>query len=80
MPLHLFYEPQLWYIADQSGSAKEAVSLKIGKNIEMLACFICVRTQGRILIDIAIIYYYIYSSFSVDKLKHIINIIQKHIK
>ena len=80
LSLHLFYEPWLWYIANQSGSAKEAVSLKIGKNIEMLACFICVRTQDRILIDIVIIYYYIYSSFSVDKLKYIINIIQKHIK
>ena len=32
----LFYEPRLRYIANQSGSAKETVSLKISKNIEML--------------------------------------------
>ena len=35
----LFYEPRLWYIANQSGSAKETVSPKIGENIEMLVCF-----------------------------------------
>ena len=49
---HLFYEPQLWYIVNQSGSAKETVSPKIGKNIEMLVCFICMGTQDRTLIDI----------------------------
>ena len=48
----LFYEPRSRYIANQSGSAKETVSPKIGENIERLVCFICVRTQGRILIDI----------------------------
>ena len=35
--LHVFYELRLWHIVNQSGSAKETVSLKIGKNIEMLA-------------------------------------------
>ena len=60
----LFYEPQLWYIVDQSGSAKQAVSPKIGENIEVLVCFICVRTQDRFLIDIVIIYYYLFFIFS----------------
>ena len=32
--------------------SKETVSLKIGKNIEMLVCFICMGTQDRTLIDI----------------------------
>ena len=32
--------------------SKETVSLKTGKNIEMLVCFICMGTQDRILIDI----------------------------
>ena len=36
LSLHLFYEPRLQYIANQSGSAKETVSPKIGENIEML--------------------------------------------
>ena len=72
----LFYEPRLWYIVNQNGSAKETVSPKISKNIEMLVCFICVGTQDRILICIDIIII-IYSSFSVGKLKCIINIIQK---
>ena len=40
VPLHLFYKPQLWYIANQSGSAKEIVSPKIGKNIEMFVLFV----------------------------------------
>ena len=40
------------YIANQSGSAKETVSPKIGENIEMLVCFICMGTQDRTLIDI----------------------------
>ena len=48
----LFYEPRSRYIANQSGSAKETVSPKIGKNIEMLVCFICMRTQDRTLTDI----------------------------
>ena len=48
----LFYKPRLGYMTNQSGSAKETVSLKIGKNIEMLVCFICMVTQDRIPIDI----------------------------
>ena len=48
----LFYKPQLRCIANQSGSAKETVSPKIGKNVEMLVCFICVATWDRTLIDI----------------------------
>ena len=41
------------YIANQSGSAKETVSPKIGENIKMVVCFICIGTQDRItLIDI----------------------------
>ena len=36
----------------QSGSAKKTVSQKIGKNIKMLVCFICMGTQDRTLIDI----------------------------
>ena len=43
---------QSWYIVDQSGSAKETAGLKIGENIEMLVCFICIGTQDRTLIDI----------------------------
>ena len=52
LSLHLFYEPQLQYIVNQSGSSKETVSLKIGKNIEVLVCFIFMGTQDRTLIDI----------------------------
>ena len=52
LSLHLFYAPWLWYIANQSGSPKETASPKIGKNIEMLVCFICIGTQDRTLIDI----------------------------
>ena len=37
---------------NQSGSANETVSQKIGENIRMLVCFICIGTQGRTLIDI----------------------------
>ena len=48
----LFNEPRSRYIANQSGSAKETVSLKIGANIEMLICFICVGMQDRTLINI----------------------------
>ena len=48
----LFYDPRWRYIANQSGSAKETVSPKIGENIEMLVCFICMGTQDRTLIDI----------------------------
>ena len=36
------------HLANQSGSAKETVSLKIGKKIEMLLCFICIGTQDGI--------------------------------
>ena len=39
-------------MANQSESAKETVSPKIGKNIEMLVCFICMGTQDRTLINI----------------------------
>ena len=52
MSSHLFYEPQSWYIANQSGSAEETVSVKIGENIDMLVRFICVGTEDRILIGI----------------------------
>ena len=45
-----FYEPRSWYIANQSGSAKETVSPKIGENIDMLVYFICVGTPDRILV------------------------------
>ena len=38
--------------ANQSGSVKETVSPKIGENIEMLVCFICMGTQDRTLIYI----------------------------
>ena len=48
----LFYEPRSWYIANQRGSAKETVSPKIGENIDMLICFICMGAQDRTLIDI----------------------------
>ena len=48
----LFFEPRSRFIANQSGSAKETVSSKIGENIEMLVCFICIGTQDRTLIDI----------------------------
>ena len=50
LSLHIFYEPRSWYIdiANQSGSAKETVRSKIGENIEMLLCFICMATQDRI--------------------------------
>ena len=46
-----FYEPRSQYIANQNGSAKETVSPKIGENIEMLVCFICMGTQDRTSID-----------------------------
>ena len=52
LPSRLFYEPQLQYIPNQSESAKETVSPKIGKNIEMFVRFICMGTQNRSLIDI----------------------------
>ena len=35
----LFYKSQLRYITNQSGSAKETVSLKIGENIELFFLF-----------------------------------------
>ena len=75
LSLLLLYEHRLWYIANQSGSVKETVSWKIGKNIEMLLSFICTGTQNRILIAIIIIV--INSLFSVDKLKYIILIRKK---
>ena len=49
----LFYERRLQYITNESRSAKETASLKIGKNIEMLVCFVCMGTQDRTLIDIS---------------------------
>ena len=64
LSLRLFYEPRSQHIANHSGSAKETVSLKIGENIEMLVCFIFMETQGRILIDIVIICYYLFFIFS----------------
>ena len=48
----LFYKPRSQYVANQGGSNKQTVSPKIGKNIEMLVCFICMGTQDRPLIDI----------------------------
>ena len=60
----LFYEPRSRYIANQSGSAKETVSPKIGENIEMLVCCLCVGTQDRILTDIVIIHYYLFFIYS----------------
>ena len=51
LSLHLFYEFQLWYIANQIGSAKKIDCPNIGENIEMLVCFICMGTQDRTLID-----------------------------
>ena len=44
LSLHLFYKPQLQYITNEIGPAKETASPKIGENIEMLVCFICVAT------------------------------------
>ena len=41
-----FYEPRSQYIANQSGSAKETVSLKIGENIEILILFVWGRKTG----------------------------------
>ena len=40
LSFRLFYAPQSWYIdtTNQSGSAKETVSPKIGKSIEILVC------------------------------------------
>ena len=52
MSSRLVYEPRSHYIGNQSGSAKETVNSKIGENIEMLVCFICIGTQDRILTDI----------------------------
>ena len=49
---HLFYETQSQYIANESGSVNETVSPKMGKNIEMLVCFINMGTQDRTLTDI----------------------------
>ena len=61
---------------NQSGSAKETVSPKFGENIEILVCFICVgHKTGFWLILLSFVI--IYSSFSADKLKYIIHIIQK---
>ena len=51
LSLRLFYEPRLRYIADQSGSAKETASPKIGGNIDMLVYFICMGIQDGTLID-----------------------------
>ena len=48
----LLNELRLWYIANQSGSAKETGNPKIGENIEMLDYFICMGAQDRILINI----------------------------
>ena len=48
----LLYELRSQYIANQSGPAKETVRPKIGENIEMFVCFICMGTQDSTLIDI----------------------------
>ena len=42
----LFYDPCSWYIANQSGSAKETVSLKISENIEILILLVWGRKTG----------------------------------
>ena len=76
LSLRLLYEPRSQYIANQGGSAKETVSPKIGKNIEMSVCFICMGTQDKILIDIVINYLLLFI-YLADKLKCIIHIIQK---
>ena len=52
LSLCLFYEPRLRYIANQSESAKETVSPKIGNHIDMLVCFIFMGTQDKTLIHI----------------------------
>ena len=52
LSLSLFYDPRSRYIANQSGFAKETVSLKIGEKIETLVSFIYIGTQDRTLIDI----------------------------
>ena len=46
-----FYEPQSRYIANQNGSAIETGSPKIGVNIKILVCFICMGKQDRTLTD-----------------------------
>ena len=48
----LFYEPQSWHIVNQSGSARETVIPKIGKNIEMLVCFFLYGGTRQALTDI----------------------------
>ena len=60
----LFYEPRSQYIENQSGSAKDTVSWKIGKNIKMLVCFICMGTQDRTFIDIS---YHYQTTMNQDK-------------
>ena len=56
LSLPLFYEPQLWHKVNQSGSAKETVILKIGKNIKMLVVlFVWEHQTGLLLISIIII-------------------------
>ena len=52
LPSLLSHELRSQYIANQSGSEKQTISPKIGKNIGMLVCFGCVGTQNRILIEI----------------------------
>ena len=53
--LHFFYEPWSRYIVDQNGSAKENVSPKTDKNIEMLICSLFRYKTGFWLISITII-------------------------
>ena len=75
LPSRLFYEPRLRYEI-------ETFSPKIGENIEMLVCFICVGTQDRILTDIVIIYYYSFFIFrnEINKLKTIeMNLYKGHL-
>ena len=43
---HLLYDPRWGYIANQSGSAKETISMKIGENIEILILFMWGHKTG----------------------------------
>ena len=42
----LFYEPRLQHIVNQTGSAKETVRPKIGKNIELFVLFVWGHKTG----------------------------------
>ena len=51
----LLYDPRWQYIANQSGSAKDTVSLKIGENIEILILYVWGHKTGFWFISIIII-------------------------